>query len=103
MHAVKFWPRPLSARSSARAQGQQVMNLVILENNYYTSRKYDWRPSLAEIAILFGETHLEVEVKSPTYTVRTECHDVKHNHSHDAVGHLKNREQIIAMHSVDKS
>ena len=31
---MTFWPRPPPARSSARAQGQQVMNSAILEDSF---------------------------------------------------------------------
>ena len=81
------------------------MNSVILENSSVIVHgsmigSYRWQKT-GKIVILFGETHFEVEVKSP---VTIECHDVECSHSH-AAGYLKTgwRTNILAMHSVDKS
>ena len=67
---VKIWPHPLSAHLSTQAQGQQVINSVILENSSRivhgsTVGSHHWQKT-GKIAILFGKTCFEVKIKSPT-------------------------------------
>ena len=70
MRLVIFWPCPPSAHPSTRAQSQKEMNWVILDNSSIIIHgsmigSHRWQKT-GKIAVLFGETRFEVEVKSPT-------------------------------------
>ena len=65
------WPRPLSAHLSVRAQGEQVMNSSIHENNSVIVHRsmigsHCWQKT-GKIAVLFGETRFDVKGTVPQY------------------------------------
>ena len=64
---MKFFPHPLLACLSTRAQGQQVINLEILENSSVIVHRsmtgsHRWQKT-GIIAVLLGKARFEVEVK----------------------------------------